>query len=94
MAKGKKVPDEEAEALLRELSDFVSDLLGRGQVPRLQDVVDYARSEERYQKLSANAVRQMVRLHPSYADSATQQRAVKPQKAEVGCGQLAQLPSR
>lgn len=77
MAKGKKVPDEEAEALLRELSDFVSDLLGRGQVPRLQDVVDYARSEERYQKLSANAVRQMVRLHPSYADSATQQRAVK-----------------
>ena len=77
MAKGEKLSAEETERLLSELSDFVSDLLGRGQVPRVQDVVDYARSEERYQKLSAGAVRKMIRLHPSYADSATQQRAPK-----------------
>ena len=82
MPKGKKVPDEETERLLQELSDFVSDLLSRGQVPRLQDVVDYARSEERYRKLSEKAIRQKIRLHPSYADNVSQQRATKRHKKQ------------
>ena len=77
MAKGKKLPDEKTEELLRELSDFVTDLLARGQVPRLQDVVDYARTEERYGGLSEKAIRQKIRLHPSYADNVSQQRAAK-----------------
>lgn len=69
-----KLAAEERERLLAELSKWISERLDVGEVPRAQDVVEYARSEERYNVLTQAAIKKMVKLHPSYAESYYQQR--------------------
>ena len=56
MGKG-KLAAEERERLLAELSKWISERLDVGEVPRAQDVVEYARSEERYNVLTQAAIK-------------------------------------
>lgn len=59
---------------LDKLMEWVENRLSLGDVPRFQDVVDYAHMEKGFKNLSRHYIVQRLRLHPTYQMSSRQQR--------------------
>jgi len=69
-----KLSAEKRESLLSELMAWVEERVEEGDVPRFRDVAEYAAENEKFAPLPKSLVAARLRLHPSYKDSASQQR--------------------
>lgn len=69
-----KRTDYDNEARLDELMDWAKNQIAVGKVPRVTDVVEYARRVKGWDKLSPKLISARLRLQPSYLMTSNQQR--------------------